>query len=66
MNIKISLFVPKVKWGKKYINPNTNWYGSSLYKKKDIANIRKEIEEEFPKYKGKVCFFESVFEKTNL
>lgn len=61
--IKTKLYIPKIKWGKKYLNPNC-YYGSSLYTKKNLSKLRYELETEFPKFVGKVVFFESVLEET--
>ena len=49
----------KIKWGKKYIWPDGN-YKQCGYLLKGRKEVIKEIEEEFPRYKGKVKCFKLV------
>lgn len=55
--IKCDDFCFKVKWGKKFIWPDTLGYKECYYNEEQIPNIIKEIEEEYPRYKGKVTPF---------
>lgn len=66
MVIRTKLFQAKIKWGKKYIDPDPRFYGSNMYKRNQLKQIREEIETEFPRYKNKIVFFEYVLDKTNL
>lgn len=60
--IKYNQFCFKVKWGNKYIWPN-EWYKDNFYSKKSIPDLIKEIEEEYPKYKGRVKAFQMTLLK---
>ena len=54
--IKFNDYCFKIKWGKKYIWPGSN-YREDYYTKQDISAVIDEIETEFPRYKGKVVVF---------
>lgn len=65
MKTKINQFTPKVKWGNKFIDIDGGYYCDNFYDKKIIPLVRKEIEDEFPRYRGKVVFFQHSLEKTD-
>lgn len=45
----------KVKWGNRYISPKM--YKGEFYDLHEIRYIVKEIEDEYPQYKGKIEVF---------
>lgn len=54
--IKCNDYCFKIKWGKKYIWPSEH-YIECYYDQKQISSMIKEIENEYPRYKGKVKVF---------
>ena len=61
MTIKNNHYTFRIKWGKKYIAPD-KFYKVAYYRKKDIASVIKEIEEEYPRYKNKVTPFQMTLQ----
>ena len=73
--IKQDLYEFRVKIGNKYVIPGGayprrdrgglmgGWYNGAMWNKKDIPKIIEEIEQEYPRYKGKVKAFQVVLEE---
>lgn len=63
--IKKDLYEFRVKIGDKYVRQTSRigWYDGAMWNKKNIPKIIEEIEQEFPRYKGKVKAFQVVLEE---
>ena len=61
--IKQDLYEFRVKIGGKYVVPGRGFYEGRMYKKVNIPKIIEEIEQEFPRYKGKVKAFQVILEE---
>lgn len=65
MTIPLNTYFFKVKRGNQYIWPHER-YKTRSYSLRSISLVIKEIEDDFPRHKGKVVAFQMALLKTNF